>query len=303
MAFPNTTYPTTLDSSESRTDYLDTVYDDDFNYHDDQIMAIQTYMGVSGTMIGAGVAGKGPSGMISPKPSGDNAFTLAARAAFSAGYLFLLQDDYDVAAVTKFSVDCDGFVWSAEGFDASSGALVIPEAATLPAAGTTGRIMWDSDDERLYYDDSSDWIAVDKTPIAGYLEVVTNYSYTQLAVPVEEEMTMFVFDASDVIEDDGHLVRFQALCNPTFGAAGSATVKLYDFGPSAGPPIAETLIATLTWTASGIDYESQGLTIHDTTPSTNQIVRASRLYRVTVYQSSQVADDVYVGSTGIRVEL
>lgn len=124
-----------------------------------------------------------------------------------------------------------------------------------------------------------------------------DHQYSQLAVPVEETIGYGLLNGSNV----GALsVYFRSTWNPQFTVAGSASVRLYDLGPAAGPPVAPTLIATLSVSSSGLVYTEQALTV-GVSPGANQIQNTARMYEVTVYQSSQVGDSVHIGSVGITL--
>lgn len=157
MPFPSTSFPTALDAVEDRTDYADVVYADDFDYHDKQIRKVQEYFGISSELIGQRIAGKGPGGMVSPIASGAavRAFRLAARNAFSEGYLLSVGDAWDTSYTEKLQLSYEGLLWTLSGIDASA-KLKIPRSA-LPLAGEEGRLHWDPAGPSLKYDDGAAW--------------------------------------------------------------------------------------------------------------------------------------------------
>lgn len=117
MAYPSSTdYPTSLDSAETRTDGVDTVFDDDFNYPDIQVRRLQQFLGQSGELIGQRIASTGLSGMLSPSASGGTAFQFAARNNFTSGKLFSVGDDYDNVYSEKVYIDYDGAISIPAGF-------------------------------------------------------------------------------------------------------------------------------------------------------------------------------------------
>jgi len=160
MPFPNTSYPVALDATEDRTDYVDVVYADDFDYHDKQIRKVQEYLGITSELIGQRIAGTGPGGMVSPVASGGaaRAFRLAARNAFSAGYLLSVGDAWDTYYTEKLQLSYEGQLWTLNGIDASA-KLKIPRSA-LPPAGEVGRLHWDPAGSSLQYDDGAAWNSV-----------------------------------------------------------------------------------------------------------------------------------------------
>lgn len=300
MPFPNTDYPTALDAAQSRVDLTNIVYDDDFNYEDEQIRKIQEYMGISSELIGQRIAGKGPGGMVSPIASGAaaRAIKLAARNAFGAGYLLSVGDNYDAAYTEKMWLNYLGLLWTLGGIDASA-KLIIPHAA-LPPAGTAGRLHWDTGSPGLYYDDGGVWNPVGATGAGSYPDWASGYSYVQAPVPVEEVIGQGVFDGSLVT---GALVAyFRAIVDTVFaGAPGPSQVKLYDMGPKAGPPAVPVLITTLsTIVAGGPQALEQALAIGPV-PAPNTIANSARMYEITAIQTSAAGDSMYVGSAGMDV--
>jgi len=135
--------------------------------------------------------------------------------------------------------------------------------------------------------------------VSGEYDWATNYSYTQQATPIEETMGYGVLDGSKLSE---RTPVFRATWNPQFGVAGSASVKLYDIG-EADPPVyaTPTLISTLTRSASGVWHNEDDTIVVGASPAAGQIANEPRMYELTVYQSSQANDTVYVGSAGISL--
>lgn len=134
--------------------------------------------------------------------------------------------------------------------------------------------------------------------VKGEYDWVSGYSYTQLSPPIEETMGYGVLDGSIVGLSD---VVFRATWNPVFGVLGSANIKLYDIG-EADPPVYATpvLISTLTRTINGVWHSENALTV-GSSPGAGQIASEPRMYELTVYQSSQLNDVVFVGSAGISL--
>lgn len=306
MPFPTTDYPGAVDSAESRTDALDIIYDDDFNYQDGQIRALQNYLGPSGDLIGEGVVDSGPAGMVSPIASGGTAFRFAARESFAAGNLLTLEHNFDVAPAVILGVDYAGLISSDGGAD-FNGATVfhIPTGGTLPVGWgvpEAGRLFFKTGtDTGLYSWDGTSWLRSGGT-WEGYVDGATNYAYTLAATPVEEVCGQFVFDGSKVAP--GLEAVFRALVTPTFATSGNADVRFYDLGPAAGPPTAPRLVTTLTTTATTVTYLEQVLTIVSAGPTGNQILDTARMYEITLEISSgTTGDTIYLGSAGINVEV
>jgi len=129
-------------------------------------------------------------------------------------------------------------------------------------------------------------------------DFVALYLYTQAATPVEETIGQGMFDGSRV---GGSTASFFGMFTPTFAAAGSASILLYDQGPSAGPPAAAQLVATLSSsTGGGPQYVSQVLTV-GASPGVNQIANSSRMYEVRALMSALTGDTLFVGGGGLEV--
>jgi len=111
MVYPNTDWPVSVDNVVTRTDLVNTVWADDFNYPDEQIRTIQSWLGEDGDLIGDdGTVTHGPGGMVSPVADGGVAFKLAARAAYTSGKLLSVGDDEDVLYVEKFAIESTGLL-------------------------------------------------------------------------------------------------------------------------------------------------------------------------------------------------
>ena len=131
----------------------------------------------------------------------------------------------------------------------------------------------------------------------GGLELpwVDVYQYTQVGIPVEETVNYGYFDGSSV----SGTAYFWAMLTPTFGAPGTAYIRLYDVGPAVGPPAAPVLVATLSTPVNGgPQYLEQALAVA-TTPGVNQIADSKRMYEVRVYQLSTPGDVVFIGAGGM----
>jgi hypothetical protein len=133
MPFPNTDWPTSVDSTEDRTDGVDTVFAADYDYQDEQIRRIQLWIGATGKLLGEDISGAGPSGAVSPEADGGTAFQIAARNDFTSGKLLSVGDDFDNVFSEKFYVDYLGAVYTAGSKVLSEGA---GEIAALTAKAT-----------------------------------------------------------------------------------------------------------------------------------------------------------------------
>lgn len=113
MPFPTTDWPAALDGVQIRTDFVDLVDDDDFNYPDAQVRRVQTWLGITGELLGDGIAGEGPGGMVSPVADGGAAigFQFAVRAPYALGDLLSVGDAYDTAYTEKMRLDNAGGLW------------------------------------------------------------------------------------------------------------------------------------------------------------------------------------------------
>lgn len=304
MAFPNTDWPGAYDSLEDRTDGVDIVFAEDFDFQANQLQRVQQWLGITGKLIGEDVAASGPSGMVSPEASGGTAFRLAARNAFSSGNLLTVEDDFDGTPTVKMAVGSGGRITTDGGLDISGADFLhLPTAVSLPGslgAPDEGRVAHKTGDGPYSWNGTS-WVKMGGT-WEGYVDGATNYAYTLAASPVEEVCGQFVFDGSKVAP--GLEAVFRALVTPTFAAAGNADVRFYDLGPAAGPPTAPRLVTTLTTTATTVTYLEQVLTIVSAGPTGNQILDTARMYEITLEISSgTTGDTIYLGSAGINVEV
>jgi len=103
-----TNWPTSVDSQVVRVDLVDLAIAADFNNQDDQIRAMQQWLGTTGSLLGADAAGHGAGGIVSSVADAGNAFDVAVRANFSTGTLFRVGDNYDAAFDAKFVIEADG---------------------------------------------------------------------------------------------------------------------------------------------------------------------------------------------------
>lgn len=304
MAFPNTDWPGAYDALEDRTDGVDIVYAEDFDFQANQLQRIQQWLGITGKLIGEDVVGSGPAGMVSPVSSGGTAFRLAARNSFSAGNLLTLEDDFDGSPTVKVAVGHDGLITTDGGVDASGATILhAPTAGSLPGGlgvPEAGRIAYQLGDG-LYVWTGTLWNKLGGT-WEGYLDGATNYAYTVAASPVEEVCGQFVFDGSKVAA--GLQAVFRALVTATFATTGSANVRFYDLGPAAGPPTAPRLVTTLTTTSTSLTYLDQVLTVVSAGAAGDEILDTPRMYEITLDISSGTAGDtIYLGSAGLNVEV
>ena len=124
------------------------------------------------------------------------------------------------------------------------------------------------------------------------------YEYTQALVPIEETIGEGVFDGGRVGAGTAY---FHGMLTPTLSIPGTASIRLYDVGPVAGPPAAAVLVATLqTATSGGPQYLEQALAVAGA-PGTNQIANSARMYEVRAYETSQAGDVLFVGGGGMAV--
>lgn len=144
-------------------------------------------------------------------------------------------------------------------------------------------------------------------PIGGasvweaYADAASDYSYVQADTVVDEVIGQLVFDGGQVA--DGLKAVFRSVITPDFTVPGTATVSLWDLGPSGGPPEVPRLVATLVTSTDGVQYISQDLTVVSSSPSGNEILDSARLYELTIAQTSVPEDTVYVGSAGINIQV
>lgn len=306
MSYPTESdYPTSIDTIEDRTDNVDVVWASDFDFQDKQIRRLQSFVGESGKLIGENIASSGLSGMVSPIADGNTAFRFVARDAFTSGTLLSIEDDYDGTPQQKMRLNYAGLLWTAAGADFSdSDFLKMPVVATLPAglgAGDAGRTVFKTGAGAGVYA----WSGTSWVPLGGawegYMDAASDYQYTQFATPVEETVGQFVFSGGVVATGTKAVLR--AILSPVLTIAGTSSLKLYDMGPSAGPPSAPRLVSTLNTSTSGLQYLDQDLTVVSSGPSSNEILNTPRMYELTLVQSSQAGDTIYLGSAGINVEI
>jgi hypothetical protein len=300
VAFPNTSWPTSVDAAETRTDSVDIVYDDDFEYQDEQVRVIQGWLGIDEDLIGDnGNASEGPGGLASPIGSGGVALTLAAKVNYLAGDLLSVGDNYDAAYSEKLSLDYTGLLWTDGGVDA--GALLIIPAGALGAAGTAGRLQWDTGTPGLKYDDGAAWQDVGGSAGAGsYLELANNTSQTQGAAPVEDTVGQGPLDGALIL---GSLTAyFRTVVTPNM-TPGTVYVRLYDMGPKAGPPVAPRLVTELSATTNVMQTVEQALTVTAgaVVAGDNKILNSARMYEVTLEVDATITDSAYLGIAGIEV--
>lgn len=298
MPFPvSTDWPTALDAPENRTDLVDIVWADDFDFQDMQIQSLQTWLGETGDLIGElAAAGQGPAGLASPVASGGVALTLAAKPAFAAGTILSVGDNFLAAYTEKMSLDHDGLLWSLGGMDAAA-MLIIP-GGVLGAAGIAGRLQWDTGTGSLNYDDGAAWNGVGGGGGAGsYPDFAIDYSYTEAPVPVEEVMGGGVFDGSLLASSS--TAYFRVTIDPNI-SAGSVTVSLYDMGPKAGPLGVPRLVAVLPTGTNGLQVIEQALVV-DPAPGPNEISDTARIYEVTITSAAVALDTAIVYSCGLDI--
>ena len=125
------------------------------------------------------------------------------------------------------------------------------------------------------------------------------YLYTQAAVAVEETIGQGMFDGSRV---GASALRFFAMVTPTFAAAGTALVCLYDQGPAAGPPGVQQLVSTLSTIAGGGPQHLEQVLAVAGSVGVNQIMNVPRMYEIRVLTSGATpADTIFVGGGGMEV--
>lgn len=307
MGYPtDTNWPGSVDTVEDRTDYVDIVWAADYDFQDKQIRKIQTWLGETGDLVGAGLVGEGPGGMVSPVASGGTAFRFSARNNFLGGTLVSFEDNFDVAAVQVARINYAGLLWSLGGLDiSSSDFLHPPTGGALPGGlllADAGRLFYKTGaSSGLYIWDGLAWNLAGGAGAGSYIDMSSGYQYTQAPVPIEEVIGQGYFDG-DLVK--GALVAyFRAVVDIIFTAGvGPCTVNLYDMGPKAGPPAAPVLITTLLTVAPGGPQTlEQVLAVGPGGPAGNLIADSARMYEITVIQTSTPGDTMYVGSAGLDV--
>ena len=162
MPFPNTDWPPALDALQARVDGVDVVFDDDFNYPDRQIRQIQDWLGITGDLIGDGIAAEGPGGLVSPIASGagNRALTLAARAAFVAGDILSVGDAWNFGYTEKMRLDNAGILWALGGLQLGATTLVdsildedtmVSDSATALATQQSIKAYVDIQGQQVFY--------------------------------------------------------------------------------------------------------------------------------------------------------
>lgn len=296
MVFPISDWPTAVDTNLDRTDGASVVYAVDFEYQDDQVRTIQSWLGETGKLIGENIAGAGPSGMVSPEADGGVAFTIAAREDFTSGTILSVGDDYDNTYNELFSVEYNGQAYVNGDRILTEGAgefTVITEKATPVSADVV--LLEDSEDSN-----SKKRVQVGalSSSAGSYMSFGGTYSYTEASVPVEEVVGQGTFDGSNV--SGSSVLRLVAALTPTL-SAGSCSIKLYDLGP-VGTPSAPRLVSTLTTsTSGGPQVLSQVITTVAAAPSTNEMMEADYAYEVVVTSAANTGDTVFMG--GARIEV
>lgn len=297
MVFPITDWPTAVDTNLDRTDGTSVVYAIDFEYQDDQIRTIQSWLGETGKLIGENVAGAGPSGMVSPEADGGVAFTIAARENFTSGTLLSIGDDYDNIYNELFSIEYNGQAYV-------DGSRVLTEAAGEFFAITEKTTAANTD--RVLIEDSAD--ANNKKHVqignllsssaGSYVNFGGTYSYVEAAAPVEEVVGQNSFDGTLI--SGSAIVRFTSVVTVTM-SSGSFSAKLYDLGP-VGSPSAPRLVSTLaTVTSGGPQVLQQALTTVPAAPGTNELLEAEHLYEVTITSAAAAGATVFVGCAKLEV--
>lgn len=298
--FPNTAWPADVDAAQDRANTVDYVDEDDFDYSDEQIRAMQGWLGstATGLIIGDnGNSSEGPAGLASPVASGGVAFTLAAKNSFSAGDILSVGENLDAVYNELMSLDHDGLLWTNGGVDA--GALLIIPNAAVGAAGTGGRLQWDPTAPGLKFDNGSAWVDVGAGAAGSYLEFANSHTQTQGAVPLEETSGQGVLDG-DIIPGS-FTGYFRCVVTPSL-SSGNVSVRLYDMGPKAGPPGVPRLVSTLQATTNVLQTLEQALTVvPGPTPLVNQILDTPRMYEATMEVNGVIGDSAYLGIVGIEV--
>jgi len=124
------------------------------------------------------------------------------------------------------------------------------------------------------------------------------YEYTQAQTPIEEVIEQFSFEGSAA---SGLTVTFKCSLTPIFTVVGTADIRLYDLGPVAGSFGTPRLVSTLQATTSGLQVLETSLSVVSSSPGTDDILAADRLYEVVVFQDSAENDTVYVGFARLEV--
>lgn len=306
MPFPaSTDWPGAYDpdygSGSQRVDNADIVWAYDYNFPDTQIRKLQQFLGVTGKMLGEDLGvGYGPGGIVSPVASGGDAIKLVAWNDFVAGYLLVVQDDYNGTPDDRLLLRYDGLLWTSGGADFSAAEFLrIPHGNADPLTFDEGRLFYRDDLNTLFVADGTGWVPVGSAGSGSYLDWSTGYQYTQAVVPVEEVIGQGFFDGSLVTTG---AVYFRTILDTVYaGAPGPSVVSLYDMGPKAGPPVAPTLITALVTAVPGGPQVLEQVLAIGVAPGANQIANSARMYEITALQLSAPGDSVYVGCAGLDV--
>lgn len=131
------------------------------------------------------------------------------------------------------------------------------------------------------------------TENTSYRELVSNALDTQGVSVVENDTGEGVFNAGL-----HQSIVFRATLTSSWASTGTLTVSLYDDGPTTAPGTPR-LVTSFAKTANG-GYEvfEQSLTIVASAASTNQVLGAARVYRVTIEVDGTTGDTGYIGSAG-----
>lgn len=130
--------------------------------------------------------------------------------------------------------------------------------------------------------------------------------YTQLAVPIEEDIGQFMMDGSKVSSFSS--VRFRCQMTSTFSVPGNTQVRLYDLG-AVGTPAAPVQVTgapshQLIDSAGGLVYlETDPFTFDPITPSVGVLVTGPRMYQARLIQGSALGDTVDLGFSGMYSEV
>lgn len=184
--------------------------------------------------------------------------------------------------------------------DASATAAIVSEGYDSGGDPQEGQYYYNTTDKELKIWDNTSWVSIGGgggTALTS-ISIGLNYQYTQAETPVEEVVGQVVFNGGDF---SGNTITLKAVITPVFSSAGFANVKLYDLGPSGGPPGVPRLVSTLQTLTAGLQYVTQVLTVVSSGAAGDEILDSSRIYEVTVEQSSITSDTVLVGSVSIEV--
>jgi hypothetical protein len=109
----------------------------------------------------------------------------------------------------------------------------------------------------------------------------------------------------DCSKFEDKMITIVASIDPTL-SSGDVWVRMYDVGPAAGPPTAETQITedvgdfSLTTNATGpVFLETDALSLEALT-DVGEVMSASRRYEFRLYLDADPGDSVVIGSVGLR---